>query len=179
MKLNAGKLTDEIKAVFVREDRINNIKTIRRSWAQYSDKRSTEEIKFPRDHSLHVLCDRLRKMEASGKYEHHTPIYYVEYFNPTTGEIIYENNHYECQMRLIGYVSKRERQASRSREILMMGSDGIVVKEFANGFDAGKYLISEGITDSISPQATAHSVYRACRTGSLYKSYEFRYKEAN
>lgn len=172
-------MTDSLKAVFVREDCINNIKTIRRSWAQYSDKRSTDEIKFPRDKSLHVLCDRLRKMEASRKYEHHTPIYYVEYFNPATGEIIYENNHYECQMRLVNFVSVRERQASRSREILMIDSDGIVIKEFANGFDAGKYLINERITDSISPQATAHSVYRACRIGSLYKGYEFKYKEAN
>ncbi|PEO38313.1 hypothetical protein [Bacillus wiedmannii] len=173
------RLTDELTAVFVREDRINNIKTIRRSWAQYSDKRSTEEIKFPRDKSLHVLCDRLRKMEESNKYEHLTPIYYVEYFNPTTGEIIYENNHYECQMRSLMYVPAKERQASRSREILMIDLKGIVVKEFANGFDAGKYLINEGITDSISPRATAHSVYRACRIGSLYKGYEFKYKEAN
>ncbi|WP_454432986.1 hypothetical protein [Bacillus cereus] len=146
------------------------MKTIKRDL--YAKKPQGDAVnKFPRARSLTDLVKRCQSLED--KHDYAEPIFKVLPVL-SSGEIVYDQIYYECHM-----VSKIENPVEyhqkNKRKVLMLSINGRFLRKFDSLRDASTFLVSEGVTTSLSIAGTAHSITTAARKGKPYLGYKWKY----
>ncbi|MCU5024495.1 hypothetical protein OB988_18680 [Bacillus cereus] len=147
------------------------MKTIKRNAYDKKPEGLTQAEKFPRERKLINLVNRCQKMEEH--YEYVTPIYKVLPIIPMTGEIIYDQVYFECQMVSKKPADKEWFEAVK-KGVEMVDRYGKTIKEFTSLVDASQYLVGHGYTPSISISGISHSISRAIGQRTPYLGYTWK-----